>query len=154
MGGGGGVRWRHSKWLLMTVLICLKSGVLKIKHFVLSYISRHTPYNMDFKIRGRPRQRERQKRKRRLKHKTTTLHVHHTFLSWKCLIPRSMVDVNKPRRNFPSPSDLEYGYWEFNSGELAYIWQRKWVELIAMKTERTSIHFLSNVFAPAVILGS
>ena len=43
------------------------------------------------------------------------------------------------RRNFPSLSELENGYWEFNSGEFAYIWQRKWVELIPMKIERTPI---------------
>ena len=79
---------------------------------------------------------------------------HCTTTTWKCLISRSMVDVNKPRRNFPSLSELEYGYWEFNSGEFAYIWQRTWVELIAMEIEGTRIHFLSNVFAPAAILGS
>ena len=30
-------------------------------------------------------------------------------------------------------------------GGFAYIWQSKWVEVIAMKTERTQIHFLSGV---------
>ena len=31
-------------------------------------------------------------------------------------------------------------------GGFAYIWQSKWVGIIAIKTERTQIHFLSNVF--------
>ena len=30
-------------------------------------------------------------------------------------------------------------------GGFAYIWQSKWVGIIAIKTERTQIHFLSNV---------
>ena len=30
-------------------------------------------------------------------------------------------------------------------GGFAYIWQSKWVGIIAIKTERTQIHFLSDV---------
>ena len=30
-------------------------------------------------------------------------------------------------------------------GGFAYIWQSKWVGIIAMKTERTQIHFVSDV---------
>ena len=47
-------------------------------------------------------------------------------------------DVNERRRNVISLS--EFGY-------CAYILQIKWVEIIAIKTERTQIHLLSDVFA-------
>ena len=30
-------------------------------------------------------------------------------------------------------------------GGFAYIWQSKWVGIIAIKTERTQIHFLSDI---------
>ena len=35
-------------------------------------------------------------------------------------------------------------------GGFAYIWQSKWVGIIAIKTERTQIHFWSDVFAAFV----
>ena len=86
--------------------------------------------------------------------KTTTLHVHHAFFAsvqfsarfsttttWTCLISRFMEDVNilflflyldmAPRNSPP--------------GGFAYIWQSKRIGIIAMKTERTQIHFLSDV---------
>ena len=46
-----------------------------------------------------------------------------------------MEDVNKQRRNFISLSELGYGHYP----------QSKWVGIIAIKTERTQIHFLSDV---------
>ena len=35
--------------------------------------------------------------------------------------------------------------WHSASGGFAYIWQSKWVGIIAVKTKRTQIHFLSDV---------
>ena len=35
--------------------------------------------------------------------------------------------------------------WNSASGGFAYIWQSKWVGIIAVKTKRTQIHFLSDV---------
>ena len=35
--------------------------------------------------------------------------------------------------------------WNSASGGLAYNWQSKWVGIIAIKTEKTQIHFLSDV---------
>ena len=37
-------------------------------------------------------------------------------------------------------------------GGFAYIWQSKWVGIIAIKTERTEIHFLSDVLIKAASL--
>ena len=58
-----------------------------------------------------------------------------TTSTWKCLISRFKEDVNKQRRNFISLSA---------SGGFAYIWQSKWVGIIAVKTKRTEIPFLSD----------
>ena len=68
-----------------------------------------------------------------------------TTTTWKCPISLFMEDVNKRRRNFISLSVLGYGPKEFNSRRFAYIWQSKWIGIIAIKTERTQIHFLSDV---------
>ena len=51
-------------------------------------------------------------------------------------------DVNKQRRYLISLSVLGI---QLQEGSPAYIWQSKWVEIIAIKTERTQIHFLSDV---------
>ena len=40
---------------------------------------------------------------------------------------------------------LDMVIWNLASGGFAYIWQSKWVGMIAIKTERTQIHFLSDV---------
>ena len=53
-----------------------------------------------------------------------------------------MEDVNKQRRNFIYLSELEYAS---ALGGFAYNWQSKWVGIIAIKTEKTQIHFLSDV---------
>ena len=37
-------------------------------------------------------------------------------------------------------------------GGFAYIWQSKWVGIIAIKTERTKIHFLSDVLIAVALL--
>ena len=67
--------------------------------------------------------------------------------TWKCLLLRFMENVNKLRRNFISLCELRHGPWPWNSpsGGFAYIWQSKWVGIIAIKTEGTQIHFLSDV---------
>ena len=56
-----------------------------------------------------------------------------------------MKNVNKQRRNFISLSELGYEPQGNNFRGFAYIWQSKWVGIIAIKTERTQIHFLSDV---------
>ena len=53
-----------------------------------------------------------------------------------------MENLNKQRRNFISLSE----------GGFAYIWQNKWVEIIAIKTEGTQIHFLSDVLVAVASL--
>ena len=100
----------------------LKSNTL----FALSYISRHTPYNMDFKIRGRPRQRERQKRKRRLKHKTTTLHVHHTFFVVK--MPDSTFYGGRKQAS----TKFSFSFWP-------------WIWLLGIQLRRVRLHLTKKV---------
>ena len=56
-----------------------------------------------------------------------------------------MENVNKQRRSFISLSELEYGPLEFNLRWFTYIWQSKKAGVIAIKTGRTQIHFLSDV---------
>ena len=60
---------------------------------------------------------------------------------------RFMEDLNKQRRNFISLKILSLNLvsWNSASGGFAYNWQSKWVGIIAIKTERTQIHFLSDV---------
>ena len=91
--------------------------------------------------------------------KTTTLHVHHTCLYIsllvfftitikKCLIYRFMEHVNNERRNSISLSELGYAYMVPRNSTpegFAYIWKSKWVGVIVIKTEKTKIHYLSDV---------
>ena len=56
-----------------------------------------------------------------------------------------MENVNKQRRNFILFLSLDMAPWNSTSGGFAYIWQSKWIGIIAIKTERTQIHFLSGV---------
>ena len=63
-----------------------------------------------------------------------------------------MENVNKQRRNFISLSELAYGPLESTPGGFAYIWQSKWVGIIAIKTEGTQIHFLSDVLVAVASL--
>ena len=92
------------------------------------------------------------KRKKGLISKTTSSHVHHTFL----YIPFPFFhdhDVKMPisrfmqRRNFISRSELGDGPLKYS-----FIWQSKWVGIIAIKTERTESHFLSDVLVAAASL--
>ena len=88
----------------------------------------------------------------------TTLHVQHAFFclssatSKKCLIKSFTEDVNKQWQHFLSLSKLGYGWtvlWNSTPGEFTYIWQRKWVGIIAVTTEKNKakIHVLSELFA-------
>ena len=43
-------------------------------------------------------------------------------------------------------------FWNSASGGFAYFWQSKWVGIIAIKTERTQIHFLSDVLVAVASL--
>ena len=63
-----------------------------------------------------------------------------------------MEDVNKQRRNFISLSELEFGPLNSASRGFAYNWQSNWVGIIAIKTERTQIHFLSDVLVAVASL--
>ena len=57
-----------------------------------------------------------------------------------------MEDVNKQGQNFISLSELGYGHSKFSLGRVrTNIRQSKWVKIIAIKTERTQNHFLSDV---------
>ena len=63
-----------------------------------------------------------------------------------------MGNVNKQRRNFISLSELWRVPWNWTSGGFAYICQGKWVGIIAIKTERTQIQFLSDVLVAVTLL--
>ena len=56
-----------------------------------------------------------------------------------------MEDVNKQRRNFISLSELEYGPLKFSFRRVRLQYKSKWVGIIAIKTKKTQIHFLSDV---------
>ena len=42
--------------------------------------------------------------------------------------------------------------WNSASEGLAYIWQSRWIAIIAIKTNRTQIHFLSDVLVGVTLL--
>ena len=56
-----------------------------------------------------------------------------------------MEDVNKQRRNFISLSKLGYRPLKFSFRRVRLHLTSKWVEIIAIETEGTQIHFLSDV---------
>ena len=72
------------------------------------------------------------------------------------------VNTPHPTAPFKNPSyapvlELEYDSWEFGSKtqkDFAYIWQSKWVGVVAIETARIEIHFLSNVFMAVTIVVS
>ena len=49
-------------------------------------------------------------------------------------------------------SNLDMFLRNSTPGGLAYIWQSKWVGIIAIKTERTQIHFLIDVLIAVALL--
>ena len=55
-------------------------------------------------------------------------------------------------RNFIPLSDLGYGLLEFTSWKVRLHLTPKWVGIIAIKTERMLIHFLSDVLAAVASL--
>ena len=89
--------------------------------------------------------------------KTTTLHVHLTFLyislpflhDYDVKLPNFTFSGGRirPRRNFIIFLNLNVVLRNSTPGGFAYIWQSKWVGIIAMKTERMQVHFWSDVFA-------
>ena len=68
-----------------------------------------------------------------------------TTTMWKFLISRFMEYVNKQRRNVVLFLNLDIVPRNLTPGGFAYIWQSKWFGIIAIKTERTQIHFLVAV---------
>ena len=63
-----------------------------------------------------------------------------------------MEDVNKQRRNFISLSKLGYCPLKFSFRRVRLHLTSKWVEIIAIKTEGTQIHFLSDVLVAVGLL--
>ena len=108
-----------------------------------------TRKNRNFKIQRRRQQRERQINNWFYK-QSTTFFVHFfacfcTTTTWKCLILRFAGDIK-------SDSEIQFLFYYLDMvprnstpGGFANIWQRKWVGIIAIKTERTQIHFLSDI---------
>ena len=84
--------------------------------------------------------------------KTTTSQVHHAFLYLSFLFLHDY-DVKMPNFAFYGGRATTKFYfflsldiiWNSASGGFAYIWQSNWVGIIAIKTEGTQIHFLSDV---------
>ena len=70
-----------------------------------------------------------------------------TTTTWNYLIFLFREDVNKQRHNFNLFLNLNMVLRNSTPEGFAYIWQSKWVGIIAIKTERTQIHFWSDVFA-------
>ena len=64
-----------------------------------------------------------------------------------------MEDVNKQRRNFISLSELGYGPLKFSFMRVRLVLTNYVrVRIIAVKTERMQIHFLSHVLVASVSL--
>ena len=63
-----------------------------------------------------------------------------------------MEGVNKQRRNITSLSELGYGLLKFSFRRARLHLQSKWVAIIAVKTNRTQIHFLSDVLVGGTLL--
>ena len=63
-----------------------------------------------------------------------------------------MEGVNKQRRNITSLSELGYGLLKFSFRRAHLHLQSKWVAIIAVKTNRTQIHFLSDVLVGGTLL--
>ena len=110
----------------------LKSNTL----FALSYISRHTPYNMDFKIRGRPRQQERQKRiyVENIKQQLCMCSALFLYISWLSLHDN---DVKMPDFTFyggrkQATTKFSFSFWT-------------WIWLLGIQFRRVRLHLTKNV---------
>ena len=88
--------------------------------------------------------------------KTTSLHVHHAFF-YISLPFLHDYDMKMPNFAFyggrkQATTKVYFSFWiwmqftgiQFQDGSPTF-WQSKWVGIIAIKTERTQIHFLSDV---------
>ena len=73
--------------------------------------------------------------------------VFFTATTWNCLIRLFREKVNERGRNFILSLNLNVVHRDSTPGGFAYIWQSRWVGIIALKTERTQVHFWSDVFA-------
>ena len=96
--------------------------------------------------------------------KTTTSHVHHSFLytsfpflhDYDVKMPnfaffRGRKQLSNDEILFLFPT-LNLVPWNSASGGFAYISQSKWLGIIAIKTERTQVHFLSDVLVAVASL--
>ena len=70
-----------------------------------------------------------------------------TATTWNCLIRLFRENVNERGRNFILSLNLNIVHRNSTPGGFAYIWQSRWVGIIALKTERTQVYFWSDVFA-------
>ena len=118
-------------------------------------VKKVTRQNRDFKIQRRGRQRERQINNRFYKQNNNLacaprFFVHFfarfcTTTTWKCLISRFMGDITSDDKIQFLFLYLDMVPRNSTPGGFANIWQSKWVGIIAIKTERTQIHFLSDI---------
>ena len=70
----------------------------------------------------------------------------YTILTWNRLT-RFIEDVTSDDEILFLFLNLDIVLRNLTSEGFAHIWQSKWVEIIVIKTERTQIYFLSDVFA-------
>ena len=70
--------------------------------------------------------------------------------TWNYLILLFRDDLNERRRNFILFQKLNMVLRNSTPGGFTYIWKRKWVGMIAIKTARTQIHFWNDAFFAAV----
>ena len=73
-------------------------------------------------------------------------------MTWKCLISRFIEDITSNDEISFLFLNLDIGPRISIPGGFAYNWQSKWVGIIAIKTEGTQIHFLSDVLADVASL--
>ena len=106
-------------------------------------------YNYKIRRRRRRQQRERQKSDRfngKNSNSASASRFLCTFLCCHCCarLRRKyayLEDVNKRRRNFLSHMNIDINPRNSAPGEVASIWQSKWVWIIAVKIERTRYYF-------------
>ena len=118
-------------------------------------LKKATRQNRDFKIQRRGRQRERQISNGFYKQnnnfaRAPRFFVHFfahfcTTTTWKCLISRFMGDITSDDKTQFLFLYLDMVPRNSTPGGFANIWQSTWVGIIAIKTERTQIHFLSDI---------
>ena len=93
---------------------------------------------------------------------TTTSHVHHAFLYISFPFLHDY-DVKMPNFAFyggrkQAKPKFYFSFWawiwslEIQLGGFAYNWQSKWAGIIGIKTEKTQIHFLSDVLVAVASL--